>query len=144
VKHFIANAIQHALQVSHAKRIILIGQSFGADMLHVGLTGLAPNLREKVAFVTLVVPTNTVFYRISPAEMFELTAPDASALDTASQLTWSPALCIQGAQEKNSLCPLLHQSNMERIALPGGHALNRDANTLFSTINARLTRFRLL
>jgi type IV secretory pathway VirJ component len=144
VKHFIANAIQHALQVSHAKRIVLIGQSFGADMLHVGLTGLAPDLRHKVAFVTLVVPTDTVFYQISPAEMFELTTPDASALETASQLTWSPALCIQGVKEANSLCPLLRQSNLEMVALPGGHALNWDADTLFSTINTRLTRFRLL
>jgi type IV secretory pathway VirJ component len=138
VKHFIADALAHALTVSHASKVVLIGQSFGADMLQVGLPGLPPALRLKVAFVALVVPTDTIFYRISPAEMFELTEPDAPALATARQLNWVPALCIHGIEEKTSLCPLLHQANVETVALPGGHALHWDANRLFATINARL------
>lgn len=140
VDRFIADAMRHALAVSKAKRLALIGQSFGADMLHVGLTGLPSDLRDKVASVALVVPTDTVFFRISPAEMFEWTAPDAPALATARQLNWVPVLCVHGVEEKDSLCPLLHQPGLESAALPGGHDLHHDVDRLFRTIWARMER----
>jgi type IV secretory pathway VirJ component len=127
---FVADAIRHALGVTGARRLILVGQSFGADMLHIGLIRLPPDLRARVALVLLVVPTDTVYYQISPGEMLEWSKPDADALETARKLDWVPTLCVQGVEETNSLCPLLTQANVERVALPGGHRLHHDADRL--------------
>jgi type IV secretory pathway VirJ component len=131
----VAQAVRTALARAHADRVVLIGQSFGADMLHVGLTGLPADLRARVQLVALVVPTDTVYYQASPAEMLTFSDPDAAALPTARQLTWIRALCVQGAEEKDSLCPRLTQPNMRRVALPGGHYLNYDSDALYRVLH---------
>lgn len=138
VEALVADAIRRALLFGHADRVVLIGQSFGADMLHVGLARLPASLREKVALVALVVPGDMVEFRASPSEMFDFRPPDASAVPTASRLDWVPALCIHGAQEPHSLCPLLHQPNMRVMALPGGHQLDWDADRLHAALAAAI------
>jgi type IV secretory pathway VirJ component len=138
VQALIRDAVRRGLAFGHADRVVLIGQSFGADMVHVGLTGLPADLRARVKMVALVVPTDTVFYRASPSELFNWARPDAMALPTARQLTWVPALCVQGADEKDSLCPMLGQSNMRRVALPGGHNLHYDADRLYRALRGAI------
>lgn len=127
----VEDAVRRGLAFGHARRLLLIGQSYGADMVHVGLAGLPPDLRAKLALVALVVPTDTVIYRASPAEMLDLVPADAAAIDTGRRLDWVPLLCVQGREETDSLCPLLDQSNMRRIVMPGGHPLRRDADGLY-------------
>lgn len=125
----IAGAARRALARDPADKLILIGQSYGADMLHVGLAGMNPALRSKVSMVALVVPGETVSFRASPADILGFDAP-VPALPTARQLTWTPLICIHGAEEAASLCPQLDQPNMRGVTLPGGHLLRRDADTL--------------
>lgn len=127
----VEDAVRRGLAFGHARRLLLIGQSYGADMVHVGLTGLPPALRAKLALVALVVPTDTVIYRASPAEMLDLVPADAAAIDTGRRLDWVPLLCVQGRDEPDSFCPLLDQPNMRRIVMPGGHPLRRDADGLY-------------
>jgi type IV secretory pathway VirJ component len=134
VTALIGTAIRRALAFGRANRVALIGQSFGADMVHVGLTGLDPALRAKVAMVALVVPTDTVYFRASPSELFNLGQPDTTALPTARQLNWLPVTCIQGVEERDSLCPMLRQSNVHRVALPGGHPMHRDVDAVHAVL----------
>lgn len=134
----LTQAVRDGLRYGHAERLVLIGQSYGADMVHVGFAGLPADLKKRVALVVLVVPTDTVIYRVSLAETLDLVKADAAAIDTARTVTGVPLLCIQGREEKDSLCPLLRQPNARRIALPGGHPLHRDADRLFRTLSSEL------
>ena len=135
VTALVADAARRALALGHAGRLVLIGQSFGADMLHVGLTGLPADLRTRIAGIVLVVPTDTVNYRASPGELFGWATPDAPALPTALKLGWSPVLCIYGAEENASLCPMLNgRPNIRTVMLPGGHPLHRDADALYAAM----------
>ncbi|MEJ5978483.1 AcvB/VirJ family lysyl-phosphatidylglycerol hydrolase [Novosphingobium sp. PS1R-30] len=138
VQAFIARSIRRGLAFAQADRVILIGQSFGADMLQVGATGLPEDLRRRVQMVALVVPGDTVIFRASPAELFNWARPDAQALPTARQLTWAPVICIQGREEEDSLCPHLRQANVERVALPGGHPLHWDADALYAALRRKI------
>lgn len=137
-RDFIAAAIRRAIAVAHADRVILIGQSFGADMLQVGGASLPASLRSKVALVALVVPGDTVIFRASPGELFNWTTPDAKALPTARKLVWAPVLCIYGKEEDDSLCPALRMANVRRVALPGGHPLRYDANALYAVLKREI------
>lgn len=134
VRPFIEAAMAHARTKTGAKRLILIGYSFGADLLHVGLATLPPAERRTIQMAALLVPTDTVYFHISPGEMFEWDQPDVMALPTARQLDWLPVLCLQGAAETESLCPLLQQANVQHIALPGGHKLDGDGKRLASAV----------
>jgi type IV secretory pathway VirJ component len=131
----IARAEQRALRLGHTDRVVLIGLSFGADMLHIGLVDLPASLRAKVAKVALIVPEDTVQFRASPNEIFDYWTPTVDAMPTARQLTWAPLLCIHGSEEAASLCPLLKQPNARVMALPGGHPLHRDADALYATVS---------
>lgn len=136
-------AMQRAQALGHVRRVVLIGQSFGADMLHVGLAGLPVMLRPQVAMVALVVPGATVAYRASPGEIFTFLLPEADARPTARRLGWAPLLCIHGMEEAASLCPLLRRPNLAVIALPGGHPLHHDVDALYRSIHAAMIRFGL-
>jgi type IV secretory pathway VirJ component len=139
IRELIADAVRRGLAFGHARRLVLIGQSFGADMVHVGLTGLPPALRAKLAMVALVVPTDTVDYQASPLELLDLVRPDAPAIATGRQLTWVPTVCIQGRDETDSLCPMLTAPNVRKVALPGGHPLHRDADALFGALTQAIS-----
>lgn len=131
----IADAMHRALAQPRVRRVVLIGQSFGADMLHAGLPALPPSLRENVPLVALVVPGDTIEFRASPAELFSLAAPDAPAMRSARNLDWVPVTCIHGAEEVHSLCPLLTLPNVQTVTLPGGHPLNRDVDRVYETLS---------
>jgi len=140
VDAIVADAIRDTLTRTGAEKIVVLGQSFGADMLQVGLPSLPADLRAKVAMVALVVPGDTVDYSASPSELFSWQAPDARALPTARQLDWVPVLCIHGVYETDSLCPLMTMNNVTRVGLPGGHPLRRDADRLYATIADAMAR----
>lgn len=127
-------AIHRALAIDPGARLMLVGQSYGADMLHVGLAGLPAPLRQRIALVALVVPGATVENRASPSEILTFAMAETDALPTARHLDWVPLLCIYGVKETGSLCPLLHQPNAQVIALPGGHPLHDDANAVYHAI----------
>jgi len=133
----IEEAMRRALAMAPGgpvRRVALIGQSFGADMVNVGSPKLAPEWRDRVLTTELVVPTNTINFRASPAELLNWTRPDASALPSGRALGWVPTVCIYGREEAESLCPHLHQAGVQVVALPGGHFLNKDVNAVHAAL----------
>lgn len=141
IEALIADSIRRGLAFGHAQRLVLIGQSFGADMVHVGLARLPIALRRKLALVALIVPTDSVDYQASPAELLGLVKADAPALETGRLLTWAPTLCVYGREETDSLCPLLTAPNVHTVALPGGHPLKRDTNALYQKVIGAIDRY---
>lgn len=134
----VADAVREALARAHADRIVLVGQSFGSDMLATGLAALPPDLRAKVAAIVLVVPGRTVYFRADPTGFAYRGTPDSYAVDTIRTVSWAPLVCIYGRREPDSLCPLLDRPGVRRIALPGGHFLDNDRDRLIATIRAAL------
>lgn len=130
----IAGAMQRAETLGKTDHVVLIGQSFGADMLHAGLAEMAPAQRAPIRAVVLVVPGHDIIFRASPIELAGLETPDALALPTAAKLGWVPVTCIWGAKEASSLCPELTMPNVNRIEMPGGHRLNFDDAALTAAI----------
>ncbi len=122
----IIDTINRATQLFGAENVVLVGQSYGADMLQVGLARLPESLRAKVRMVALVVPEATVEFRATPGEILSFNVPEVDALPTARKLDWTNVVCIRGAEETISLCPHLMLPNVKEIVMPGGHALGFD------------------
>jgi type IV secretory pathway VirJ component len=136
----IAAAAGQARALVPSGRIMLVGQSFGGDMLQVGLAKLPAPDRRGVAGVMLVVPGDTVDFRASPSELFALGEHVADALPTARLLGWAPTLCIWGVEETDSLCPKLNKSAVRVVGLPGGHPLRRDADRVHAVLTDAFAR----
>lgn len=129
----VRRAVDRALAISETKRLILIGQSFGANVLIEGLQGLSPSRQARVAMVALVTPSDTTLLQASPGGLIDL-VPAIPPLPAARALKWAPVLCVQGQDEGRSLCPQWRQSNVRTVALPGGHFLNSDTALVARTI----------
>lgn len=130
--------IRRALAIPGVERIVLIGQSFGADMLAVGAPDLPPDVRSRVAAIILVVPARTAYFRADPLGLAYRRPPDAEPAAGVRSIGWVPLTCIQGARESDSLCPLLSGTRAERIVLPGGHFLQHDDAGVARLIVARV------
>lgn len=123
------NAVRTAMTRYQASHVLLIGHSFGADVVGVALPDLAPDVRKALMGVVLVVPSDPVYLRADPTTLSYHGRPDAR-VDRASSATWLPILCIYGVQESDSLCPRLSARNVTVEGLPGGHALHHDDRRL--------------
>lgn len=133
-------AIRQALAFGHADQVVLIGHSLGGDALQASLADLPPDLRAKVRAVILVVPTPSLYLRVSPAEMLDLPPNDGPTLPTLQLLTWTPFTCIYGMQEADSPCPRLTAPNVTQVGLPGGHAMRWDIGAVHAAILAAIDR----
>lgn len=134
------DGIRRAKAVPGTRRLALIGQSFGADILQASLARLPSAHRRDIAIVVLVVPPDRTMYRASPSEIFDFGQRGFPADPTAKRLDWVPTLCIQGVNEDDSLCPHMISANVTHVALPGGHMLNFDPDRLHAALAPQIRR----
>ncbi|RYD25147.1 MAG: hypothetical protein EOP89_09825 [Lysobacteraceae bacterium] len=135
----IADGVRTALVRTGAKRIVVMGQSYGADIVQTGLANLPIDLRKRVAAIVLILPGNTVFYRADPSSLlYDHGTPDSMGATTGNRLTWTPVTCIYGVEETDSLCPLLTIPNARKVGMPGGHNIRHDADGLLAHVLAAI------
>lgn len=134
----VAASVRDALQQSNADKLVLVGQSFGSDMLATGLVSLPLELRPRIASIILVVPGESIFFRADPTNFTYHGKPDATARDAMRGVDWVPVTCISGDAETDSLCPHLRGANVRHVTLPGGHFLNNDHPRLIGVVIAAI------
>lgn len=129
----VSRAVDKALEISGTTRLVLIGQSFGANALIEGARSLSPDRRSHISLIVPLTPSDTTVLQATPGGVIDL-GPTFPALPAARALNWIPIVCVQGQQESHSLCPQWRQPNVRMIALPGGHFLNDDTALVAGTI----------
>lgn len=140
VDAIVADGIRDALVRTGGERLILIGQSYGADILETALADLPAGLRRRVAGVVLVVPGESVYFRADPSGLAYRGMPDSIGAATLDRIDWLPVTCIYGRDEVDSACPEVHLPNARIVAMRGGHFLNNDRPALFAEILAAIRR----
>ena len=140
VRALIARSIRRAIALSGADRVVLIGQSFGADSIPIGLADLPPALRRRLAGVVLIVPATSYEMRASPSEIFSWTEPEHPTAARLSHLGDLPVVCIRGADETDSLCPALAARGATVLTMPGGHRLEFDGDGLAGRVDVAVNR----
>lgn len=132
----VADMVRQGLHDTGRDRLVVIGQSYGADILGVGLSALPADLRAHVAAIILVVPGRDVFFRADPSGLAYHGAPDADGRASVRALGWGPLTCIYGQAESDSACPGLTGRQATAIAMPGGHFLHHDSDALVAHVLA--------
>lgn len=123
----VLDAVRRGLAFSGSRKLVLIGQSFGADILQTGLATLPAALRARISAVILIVPGDTTYFRADPSSIAYRGTPDSLGRRTVAALTWAPFTCIYGVSEKDSLCPAIRVPGARIVGMPGGHFLERDS-----------------
>lgn len=140
VDAFMAQVVRTAMARTGRDRVVVMGQSYGADIVQTGLADLPADLRRHVAAIVLVLPGDSVYFRADPTGWTYRGHPDSVAADTANTLTWAPLTCIQGVEEDDSLCPHLRVPGATVIAMPGGHNIHHDEAGLLRHVLTAIAR----
>lgn len=116
----VARILRHYLAAWHKDRVLLVGYSFGADVLPFIVKRLPPDLRSRVATLNLLGIDSNASFEITIAEWLGAdrgpkTRPE---LETIGKL---PVLCIYGQGESDTICPTLPGPRFTREEVGHGH-----------------------
>lgn len=118
----VALILRHYLASWKKAKAILIGYSFGADVLPFVVNRLPEDLKARVDRVVLMGPSLSAQFQFHLSNWFEGESRDSiPTLPEAQHMKSQNILCIYGKEEGESLCPSLDPSHAARIMLPGGH-----------------------
>lgn len=128
------------------RHVVMIGYSFGANVLPKTLAALSPELRRDIPLAVLLAPSPQADFRISVFGWLGAAGSGAGGSVAEAVRTLDPALflCVHGAAEKESACPALAGSGAEIDTRKGGHHFDGDYRSLtdriVTALRARLAR----
>lgn len=132
----LARIMRHYLAAWHKERVLLVGYSFGADVLPFAVLRLPQDLRAKVATLSLMGLDETASFEISVSEFLGTDTHEAPTRPELSALGPLPVLCIYGEGEQDSLCPTLNIPVLKREQVGKGHHFSGEYDQLADRILA--------
>ncbi|MDF0541988.1 virulence factor family protein [Sphingobium sp. H39-3-25] len=115
----------------HRHHVLLLGYSFGADVLPHIAAKLSPDMRAMVRRVSLLGLSPTADFQFHLGSWLDLSSSDAlPTVPAVMQLDGMNIQCVRGTQESDSACPAIPQGRATQIVVPGGHHFNRNAPLL--------------
>lgn len=127
------------LPIWQRQKVVLIGYSFGADVLPFLVHRLPPDLRSRIALVALLGPDEKAGFRFHLAEWLGKDAKDTLPVrPEIDALRGLPLLCMYGIQEANSLCKELDPGQARIRSRPGSHIVGKEYGPIVTEI-LRLT-----
>nr|MBP9662881.1 virulence factor [Aeromonas sp.] len=123
------------------QRWLLVGFSFGAEIVPFVINRLPPAYRDSLAGAVMLSPSTASDFEIHVSDMVVHdkggrypTLPEVTRIQTL------PLLCVQGAEDDSpvKLCPRLQQPNVTTVTLPGSHHFDDNYQTLYQEIAGHL------
>jgi type IV secretory pathway VirJ component len=117
---------RHYLAAWKAQRLILVGYSFGADVLPFLVNRLPPDLRARIPLVALVGlgDSATFEFHLSGWLGWGPRGPEQPILPELRRIRGPRVLCVDGAQDPG--LPDLDPGLAKRVLLPGSHHFGGD------------------
>lgn len=121
-------------------KVVLIGYSFGADVIPATYPLLPDAVRSKVVMISLLGLANAADWEVTVAGW--LGGSSSDAVPTAPDIARLPpglVQCFYGQEETDSACPSLKTTTAEVISTTGGHHFDGDYDALAKRILAGLS-----
>ena len=122
----VARVLRHYFAAWRAQRVLLIGYSFGADVLPFVVNRLPPELRARVASVNLLGIDAHASFEVHVADWVGSDDGGAPTRPELTALRDVPVLCIYGEGETDSICPALPSGTVARQQVGKGHHFSGD------------------
>ena len=130
----LSRIITHYGAAWRAEDVILVGYSFGADVLPSLVNQLDPADRAKVARVALLGLGTTATFEFHVAEWVgQSRGPEKPTLPEIERLTM-PITCVQGAGDEASACGQIRNSRARVVTVGAGHHFSGEYSRLVDLI----------
>jgi type IV secretory pathway VirJ component len=127
--------IQSYQKRTKARRIILIGYSFGADMVPLAYNRLPASERALIPGLILIAPGRMASLQVTLAERAGLAAGTLDLTPELARLPLDKLRCIYGTDEgADTGCTLDAVKPANPLGLPGGHHFNHDIGHLSAIV----------
>jgi type IV secretory pathway VirJ component len=117
-------------------RLILIGYSFGADVLPFIVSRLPQDIRSAVELVVFVSLGHSISFKFTLSDW--LGSPDKKydyqTIPEVRKLAGMNMLCVYGTDDKDTACTSAELPHMTVVPLQGGHGVGGDATDIVSDI----------
>jgi type IV secretory pathway VirJ component len=121
--------IRHYTRLWHKKKIMLVGFSFGAEVMPFLYNRLPPDLKSKVLLMVLLTPAASSDFTIHFTDMLGFHHDyDYNVVKETRKIMGLPILVVQGKKE-NPVFPDNKQANLKTVTIEGGHDFT-DADTV--------------
>ena len=133
----VARLMRHYLAAWSKQRVLLVGYSFGADVLPFVVNRLPPELRARIASVSLLGIDSNASFEVSISDWVGSGDGGPPTRPEVAALPHVPVLCIYGEGESDSICPGLPAvSGIARVQVGRGHHFSGEYATLAERILA--------
>ncbi|MEJ6845835.1 virulence factor [Sinorhizobium fredii] len=112
----------------NVRNVLLIGYSFGADILPRTYNLLPSADRARVRLVTLMALSHQADFKVSVLGWLgaEGAGSAGDPVDDVKAIDPSLVQCIYGTEEEDDACPELKSSGADVVAIEGGHHFDED------------------
>jgi type IV secretory pathway VirJ component len=117
----LARIMRHYRDAWEKTRVLLVGYSFGAEVLPFMAARLPDDLRRMVAGVALLAPGTRAQFEFHFGDWLGTSAGGVPIRPEVDKLKGLNVMCFYGEGDKDSLCPALEASAARVLPLPGGH-----------------------
>lgn len=120
--------LRHYLQAWQKERVVLIGYSFGADVLPTVIHRLPHALQERIDLVALLGLSDYASFEFHLSDWLS-NEPRASRWPVRQELAKLPGIkkmCIYGAEEDETVCPNATDLGVVAEKMPGDHHFDED------------------
>jgi type IV secretory pathway VirJ component len=134
----LARILDHHGRLWGKRRFLLVGYSFGADVLPFLVARLPAELRCRVALVALLGLSENASFEFHVAGWLGVDTDHHPTAPEVARLGTTPVLCLRGEDESDSACRLLHGAAVRTLTLSGGHHFGGNYEKIADEILAAL------
>ena len=110
----------------HARQVLLVGYSFGADVLPIVLNRLPQDVRARVAGLTLIAPSSVANFEVKISSWLGVGHAGFATVPELESLQGLPIVCLYGETDDDAVCPSLPPGLATVRRMPGGHHFGGD------------------
>ncbi|MEP7210569.1 MAG: AcvB/VirJ family lysyl-phosphatidylglycerol hydrolase [Alphaproteobacteria bacterium] len=118
----ITNLIKDGRARTGAIDVVLVGYSFGADVLPLAVNRFAPAIAKHLSAIVMIAPSRGVDPQVTLLEQTGVAKPTIDLAPEFTKLPVKKLLCIYGSEQVDeSACTTPYLSIAKVVELPGGH-----------------------
>ena len=125
-----------------ATDVVLIGYSFGADVLPLAVNRLAPAVGKRLSAIVMIAPSRGVDPQVTLLEQTGVAKPTIDLAPEFTKLPVNKLLCIYGSElTDESACTSPYLAISKVVELPGGHHFDGVLDHLAEPVLAALAEW---